>query len=475
MPHHHHFISSDPISRVPEPLPYRVMIATPTTRGLVPSYALSLAATVETLIHFGCRFNYQIIDGDCHVDDARNLSIRNFLETDCTDLFFIDSDMGWQPRDFMRLLQVPGDIVAGVYRHKNDTETYPFHPGYPERQANEHGLYSMPKVATGFMRIRRPVLEALFEFEKKRGRVMWPKAEQASQNGRPVPRIVERAFRSDLPFELSEENLESNYHSGDYVLCLKAKHLGFSIFADIEMPFDHVGDKIWSGHLGNYLRHTQNVDHPDFERAMLAVKNGTAVDKDFETIVNASGNASYTMPASSLATCYREAKNAQGDILECGTGLSTIVMGLALAGTDHRIYALEHDLAWLRKTTAWLQRYDVTNINLIYAPLFPHENGDWYGVRADELPSQFDIAVIDGPPRWLAERTVITDVLDETLAQTRLWIVDDAQDDPIKSFVQETESTRDIELLDPGTDGKHLLALARLKAGVTTADLSSAA
>lgn len=474
MSHNYHYLGVKPIDHAPEPLPYHVMLATPTTRGLCSSYSQSLVATIETLCHFGCRFNYQVLDGDCHVDDARNVMIRNFLESDCTDLFFIDSDMGWQPRDFMRLLQVPGDIVAGVYRHKKDAETYPFHPGYPERQANEHGLYSMPKVATGFMRIRRPVLEALYEFEKARGRCMWPKAEDKIRKGRAVARIVERAFRSDLSFELSEENQQSDYHSGDYVLCLKAKHLGFSIFADIEMSFDHAGEKVWSGNLGDYLRKRQNIDHPEFEQAMMAIKAGSPVGTDFETIVNRFGNHVYGLPARSLAVCHREAKAAQGDILECGTGLSTIVMGLALAGTDHRVYALEHDLYWLRKTTAWLQRYEVTNVNLIYAPLFPHENGDWYGVRANELPAKFDIAVIDGPPHFLSQRMVVWDVLDETLAQTRLWIIDDSQEEPIKSFIKENQSMRDIEMLEPRTDGQHLLALARLKPSVT-ADLSSAA
>jgi len=332
----------------------------------------------------------------------------------------------------------------------------------------------MPKVATGFMRIRRPVLEAFYDFERKRGRCSWPISEKRTEDARPVARIVERAFRSDLPFDFPEGNEGSDYHSGDYVLCLKAKHLGFSMFADIEMPFDHVGEKVWSGHLGDYIRQTQNVDHPDFERSMLAVKNGTAVEQDFETLVRRSGNVAYTLPHESLARLYHEAKAAQGNILECGTGLSTIIMGLALAGTGHRVYALEHDLSWLRKATAWLQRYEVETVNLFYAPLFPHEKGDWYGIRAHELPSDFDIAVIDGPPRWLSDRTVAGDVLGEALARTRLWMVDDAQDEPIKSFVHQTASERDIETHAPRSDGTHQLALARLKTGVI-AETSSAA
>ena len=132
------------------PPKYHVMIATPV--GVMPctDYTRSLAATVETLSRHDIRFDLHMIQGHCHVDDVRNMIMRDFLQSECTDLFFIDADMGWKAKNFLRLLEVPGDVCAGVYTHKSDEYTYPFHPGDKPVNPNEHGMYEMPKVATGF-------------------------------------------------------------------------------------------------------------------------------------------------------------------------------------------------------------------------------------------------------------------------------------------------------------------------------------
>jgi hypothetical protein len=429
MPHHYHYNGAVPTGERAEP--YHVMIATPTTRGLCPSYVTALAATTESLVRFGIRFDLRILADDCHVDDARNMIIREFLKSDCTDLFFIDSDMGWNSRDFIRLLKVPGDIVAGVYRHKNDTETYPFHPGYPERQVNADGLFEMPKAATGFMRIRRPVLDALFEFEKQRGRCMWPKSETEGE-GRPLARIVERAFMSDLPFEVTDK--DRGYHSGDYVLCLKARHLGFKIFVDIDMGFDHVGEKVWSGHFGTHLRRERGLDHPRFEAAITALAAGDTDQAVFDEIAGFNIHSQpFALSAKKLRACYQAARDAQGAIVEFGSGLSTLVMGLALNGRDTRLHSFEHDLHWLRLTARWLQRYGAENATLYHAPLTAYEAGDWYSIDAGMMPDDLSLVLIDGPPRHLSERKVAFDILGPQLAAASLWLIDDCEPDLLKN------------------------------------------
>lgn len=425
MPHHHHYKGAEIAKTAPEPLPHHVMIATPTSRGLVPSYALSLAATIDTLVHFGIQFDYQILADDCHVDDARNLIIRNFLQSECTDLFFIDSDMGWRAQDFVRILRVPGDIVGGVYRHKQDKDTYPFHPGLGEREANEHGLFEMPKVATGFMRIRRPVLEALHEVEAKRGRCMWPKSERAKR-GIPMARIVERAFIQDLDFEVPKTT-EQTYHSGDYVLCLKAKNAGFSIFADLDCYFDHIGEKIWGGHFGNHLRREQEMDRDEFASAVRAIGAGDVSEAAFAKLIAANIYGHYTLPPAGLKAAYEMARRARGDVLECGSGLSTLVMGLALAGTGRRLYALEHDLHWLRQTGTWLERYGLANVVLIHAPLTPYEGGDWYAIGPSDLPPGIDAVLVDGPPRSLSNRKLVFSHLADMMQTASSWLIDDCQ------------------------------------------------
>lgn len=465
MAHHYRFIGSPAKAGGS---PYKVMLATPVSDKPVCAYTVSLAATIHSLASFGVETEVYLHQGNCHVDDARNTMIRDFLETDCTDLFFLDADLGWRPQSVMRFLEVPGDIVAGVYCHRSPGETYPFHPGEGVRESNEHGLFEMHKVPTGFMRIRRNVVEALYEAEKDKGRSFWWGLEER-EDRKPITRIVERGFLSELGLEgLGGSN--SDYHSGDYVLCLKARNLGFSVWADIDHWFEHVGEQCFEGHLGNHLRRVQGVDHPGFAEAVARIKTGNASSEDFTALNTLASKPRYALPGKLLEACYDAAKSASGHILECGSGLSTIVMGLALAGTDHVVHALEHDLAWFRITAAWLERYGVGNVMLIYAPIHPHETGDWYGAEPDELPGAFDVVLIDGPVRGTAPRDGAFALLGDRLKDASVWLVDDCGDPVLDGMVRQYGGDRDIEyIVDHACGSPHKMAIARFRPAIQRA------
>lgn len=450
---------------------FNVMIGTPIGHRPSASYTLALAATVHSLARFGIAYQLHLLQGNCHVDDVRNEIIRDFLESGCTELFFIDDDVGWRPQSFLRLLEVPGDIVAGVYCHRSDGETYPFHPGEGLREANADGLYPMPKVPTGFMRIRRPVLEALYKEECDKGRRFWRKNEPPQSGRKPFAKIVERGFASELGLE-GTQGSDCEYHSGDYVLCLKARRAGFSTFADIELPFEHVGEKVYTGHLGNHLRRQQRVDHPLFAQAAKMMAEGVPQLATFDQLnANSMYGPCSALPGKLLQRCWWMAKEAQGPILECGSGLSTLVMGLALKGTGHAVYALESNLEWLRRTGTWLERYGVENAVLIYAPLMPLENDEenaWYGVEPDQLPDNFDAVLLDGPKRSDGDREGVFKIMSDRLARARTWLIDDVSDPDDAALVTKHAVGRDVEFVwgvagDAADRATHKMAIARLR------------
>jgi hypothetical protein len=462
----HHYCGGQPATQIARHAQSNhVMIATPTSRPFPTAYLMSMAATVEALVRFGVRFDLHVLDGDCHVDDARNHVFREFLLTDCTDLFFIDSDLGWSAEAFLRLLKADGDIVAGVYRHKHDEETYPFHP-FPNSVADADGMFTVPKAPTGFMRIRRNVIEALYADGKTKGKWHWDGPEDEASGKPPMVTICERAYREDLNLTVDPGD-QSRRYSGDLTLCLKARNLGFTVRVDIDMPFSHCGEKAWNGHLGNHLRGEQNVDSEQFVRAVDALKDrpGLPIRRVFEDITNHSHNPSYALPGAGLEACYHAAREAKGAILEVGSGLSTLVMGLAVDGTDTLIHTLENDLKHFHKTSAMLSRYGIRNVVLHYAPLMPYDGFDWYGVDMDSLPGAFDVAVIDGPARKLAKRDGLFKVMPERIKSARVWIVDDMADPRQAAMLQEYGPDRSVviheEMAGPTP---HFYAIASLAA-----------
>lgn len=408
--------------------PYYVMLAIPVAERPCTPTMVALAGTVEALVRSNVRFDVETVRGVCHVDDARNVLLRNFLQSECTDLFFIDSDVGWQPNAVLRLLKRQGDIVGGVYPRKSDKEDYPFHPFEGETSQNEDGLFAMPKIPTGFMRIRRHVIEALYEREKAKDRLMWLDGDTQEQNRLPVARICERGFVRELGLEEFSRTHASQ--SGDYILCLKARSLGFKVFIDPDLEFNHSGEKTWSGNFGHELRRKQLRDTPKFEEAAQAIQKWRAPVEAFDQLVS---NSLYmprsALPGAALQACWEMARKAEGPLLECGSGLSTLVMGLALRGSKHQLYSLENDLDWIERVKVWLDRYGAENVNLLYAPLYPSTSGErWYGVDPEEMCAHFDGVLIDGPARTGAKRSVVFDVLGEHIKHARTWIIDDTED-----------------------------------------------
>jgi predicted O-methyltransferase YrrM len=387
---------------------FYVMIATPIGSRPAADYVRTIAAIVETFSRSErIRFDLCLIQGHCHVDDVRNTLIRDFLQQQdppYTDLFFIDDDIGSKGRDAHRLLKVPGDIVAGVYPHKSDDKTFPFHPqpGLSD-YANEYGLIEMPKVATGFMRVRRPVLEALYEREKARGRLSRPGDELANDarlNMLPVARIVERGFPSELG--LRHLTLNDGYTSGDYVLCLKARDAGFKVLLDPDIGFTHTGEKIWRGHFGNMMRQKQGQYTPGFIQAVKELqecrKQGRYIPKAelFARLHEEFGYEDWPLIPQALKNIYLSALCGKTDIIETGAGLSTLVMGIALAGTDRMVHAIEHDVCYFNATSRMLDDFGAPNVVMHYAPFEPL-NGGSIRYAIETLP-KVDFALIDGPP-----------------------------------------------------------------------------
>lgn len=90
-------------------------------------------------------------------------------------------------------------------------------------------------------------------------------------------------------------------------------------------------------------------------------------------------------------------------VLECGSGVSTVIMGYALAQNGNgRLVALEHSEAYLDQTERWLREHELLDqAKVVLSPLAPvtigDENWSWYSVN-DVPQSGIDLIFVDGPP-----------------------------------------------------------------------------
>lgn len=410
------------IYRGPE-APRRVMLAVPTYSGDVMAECVTgLFGALHELLKIGVTSDFLIESGNCHVDDTRNSVVREFLKSDCEDLIFIDADVGFKASDVARLVSYDRDIVGGVYPKKEDELSFPV-LAEGELWADEDGLVEVLGLPTGFLRIRRKVLEVLRD-----GAVSF-----IGQNGEPEPYHV-----------IFERRIEAGKRwSGDYAFCRKARDAGFKLYADPEMSFSHTGNKSWRGALGDYWRRKAGLEPMRFERAIEALKAGDPTSADFLALWEGWGN-DYALQPDAIAAMWRLAKVTKGPVLETGSGLSTLVM--AAAGAE--VHALEHDRAWYERTRGALARYSLS-AKVHYAPLSEVDGLVWYGLeQISDLPEAFGLVLCDGPQRRWGREGLFRRLGDRI--PRAVWIMDDADDPAQVAMLEREAGDREVHVMGEG-------------------------
>lgn len=111
------------------------------------------------------------------------------------------------------------------------------------------------------------------------------------------------------------------------------------------------------------------------------------------------GWANETMSPSEayLYAVWRHAAETPGPVLECGSGLTTLVLGAAKRNSRHGVWTLEHDRFWANTSQAALRRHGIGNVVVCHAPLRDYGEFDWYEPQC-ALAADFSFVLCDGPP-----------------------------------------------------------------------------
>jgi hypothetical protein len=126
---------------------------------------------------------------------------------------------------------------------------------------------------------------------------------------------------------------------------------------------------------------------------------------------------------------------ANGPILECGSGLTTFLLAIA---SGHAVWSLEHLAEWRRRTQTRL-RWVGVGANVLHAPLRPYGSYDWYAVPAC-LPSDIRLVVCDGPPgETRGGRYGLLPLLRHHLSKGATLLLDDAERPEEQGVLQQWE------------------------------------
>lgn len=276
------------------PVP-KIIIATPfyELKGFSP-YITSLTAVTKLMTLHNIQWEFMDLSGDSYVHRARNSMCMNFLSDPyATDLFFIDSDMAWDPQAFMNIIFRPEPVIGGTYPVKNKWEMWTSHPQVVGEPGDEHlqginlpdgnRLIEARLLAGGFLRIKRSVLEKYVQF--------YPTARYNDTHPVPEMRIPQVEFFSAGMLRDEEvsllKDIEQMMEEGegkvdltplkdrfaslkrpreftgeDYCFSKRLKDMGVQLFIYPNATISHFGVNGWTGNYHDYLKKLQEPQKP---------------------------------------------------------------------------------------------------------------------------------------------------------------------------------------------------------------------
>lgn len=125
---------------------------------------------------------------------------------------------------------------------------------------------------------------------------------------------------------------------------------------------------------------------------------GQSPDRDTLTrLKKAWGNEGFAAKIEYLEEVARRGATVTGPVLECGSGLTTILLGLLAARRGVEVWTLEHLPHWHGRVARDLKRCRIGRVKLCLAPLRQDKDFSWYDAPLDQMPDRFSLVICDGP------------------------------------------------------------------------------
>ena len=172
-------------------------------------------------------------------------------------------------------------------------------------------------------------------------------------------------------------------------------------------------DFVFRRAMKRFLKHPEACIHP-----------GNSVIND---LIYGWGNEDWSARDEYLVCCLEHAQTADAPLLECGSGLSTILVGAVAKQRGYRHWAFEHTPGWADKVQRYLNKYKIDSVVLCAKPLKNFGGYFWYDPPLEKMPDDFALVICDGPPGdTKGGRYGLVPVMKERLKQGCIILLDDA-------------------------------------------------
>jgi hypothetical protein len=100
-----------------------------------------------------------------------------------------------------------------------------------------------------------------------------------------------------------------------------------------------------------------------------------------------------------LAAILQQVRETEGPVLECGSGLSTLLIGAVAKARGIRVYSVEHEPRTAARVQARLRKHHIGSASVLTAPIRSYGDFDWYALPSlQTVPGRLPLVICHGPP-----------------------------------------------------------------------------
>jgi len=236
-----------------------LFVATPVHSDCSIHYTQALLELQQTCIKNNILIYFHLLKSSL-VTQGRNLCVAGFLESKCTHMLFVDSDIYFKPESILAMLKKDKEVLSipyplktmmwdklfmkmqkGLVKKPEDIKkwlnTYPMKVENPNSIMVDNGVMEVTHSPTGCMLIKRSVFEKMIKAYPNKDIV-----QKTVINGKYVDRPHMWNF-----FDCLHDPETKSYLGEDFSFCKLWKDIGGKCYAYVEAGIVHIGEHAYEG------------------------------------------------------------------------------------------------------------------------------------------------------------------------------------------------------------------------------------
>jgi hypothetical protein len=243
-----------------------LFVATPVHSDCSIHYAQALLELQALCFKHRIKVTFSLIKSSL-VTQGRNLCVAGFLESNCTHMLFVDSDIYFRSTSILEMLKRNKELISLPYPLKtimwdkafdkikqnkiksiNDLKsafnTYPMKVAEDDNILVDNGVIEVTHSPTGCMMIKRSVIDKMIKAYPDKNIV-----QKTVINGE----YIERPHLWNF-FDTMHDPVTKTYMGEDFSFCQRWKDIGGKCYAYIKDEIVHVGEHQYEGKFQDELK-----------------------------------------------------------------------------------------------------------------------------------------------------------------------------------------------------------------------------